>query len=65
MGKLTNQVAVAGGASKGIGGRIAMALADEAAVVVLNYSSSKGGAGRVVREDTAKGGVSNQHSTPL
>jgi 3-oxoacyl-[acyl-carrier protein] reductase len=56
MGKLTNQVAVVTGASKGIGAGIAKALAAEGASVVVNYSSSKDGADTVVKEITAKGG---------
>lgn len=56
MGKLTNQVAVVTGASKGIGAGIAKALAAEGASVVVNYSSSREGADKVVNEITAKGG---------
>lgn len=56
MGKLTNQVAVVTGASKGIGAEIAKALAAEGASVVVNYSSSKEGAERVVHEIKAVGG---------
>jgi 3-oxoacyl-[acyl-carrier protein] reductase len=56
MGKLTNQVAVVTGASKGIGAGIAKALAAEGASVVVNYSSSKEGADRVVQEIISKGG---------
>lgn len=56
MGKLTDQVAVVTGASKGLGAGIAKALAAEGASVVVNYSSSKEGADRVVQEITAKGG---------
>jgi 3-oxoacyl-[acyl-carrier protein] reductase len=56
MGKLSNQVAVVTGASKGIGAGIAKALAAEGASVVVNYSSSKAGADKVVQEITAKGG---------
>jgi 3-oxoacyl-[acyl-carrier protein] reductase len=56
MGKLTNQVAVVTGASKGIGAGIAKALAAEGASVVVNYASSKEDAERVVREITGKGG---------
>jgi len=58
MGKLTNQVAVVTGASKGIGAAISIALAAEGASVVVNYASSKEGADRVVKEITAKGGKS-------
>jgi 3-oxoacyl-[acyl-carrier protein] reductase len=56
MGKLTNQVAIVTGASKGIGAGIAKALAAEGASVVVNYSSSKEGADKVIQEITAKGG---------
>jgi 3-oxoacyl-[acyl-carrier protein] reductase len=56
MGKLSNQVAVVTGASKGIGAGIAKALAAEGASVVVNYSSSKAGADKVVQEITVKGG---------
>jgi 3-oxoacyl-[acyl-carrier protein] reductase len=56
MGKITNQVAVVTGASKGIGAAIAKAFAAEGASVVVNYASSKEGADRVVKEITAKGG---------
>ena len=56
MGKLTGQVAVVTGASKGIGAGIAKALAAEGASVVVNYASSKEGADRVVKEITSKGG---------
>jgi 3-oxoacyl-[acyl-carrier protein] reductase len=56
VGKLSNQVAVITGASKGIGAAIAKALAAEGASVVVNYASSKEGADRVVQEITSKGG---------
>lgn len=56
MSKLKNQVAVVTGASKGIGAGIAKALAGEGAAVVVNYSSSKEGADKVVAEITASGG---------
>ena len=56
MGKLKDQVAVVTGASKGIGAGIAKALAAEGASVVVNYSSSKSGADKVVAEITSKGG---------
>lgn len=56
MGKLSNRVAVVTGASKGIGAGIAKSLAAEGASVVVNYSSSKEGAERVVSEIKAEGG---------
>jgi 3-oxoacyl-[acyl-carrier protein] reductase len=56
MGKLANKVAVVTGASKGIGAGIAKQLAAEGASVVVNYSTSKDGADRVVNEIVAAGG---------
>ncbi|MGA2420635.1 MAG: glucose 1-dehydrogenase [Candidatus Acidiferrum sp.] len=54
--KLPNKVAVVTGASKGIGASIAKHLAAEGASVVVNYSSSKEGAERVVAEIAKAGG---------
>ena len=56
MSKLKGKVAVVTGASKGIGASIAEHLAAEGAKVVVNYSSSKEGADRVVAKIKAKGG---------
>jgi len=56
MNKLANKVAVVTGASKGIGAGTAKSLAAEGASVVVNYSSSKEGADKVVSEITKKGG---------
>jgi len=55
-GKLTDQVAIVTGASKGIGAEIAKQLAAEGANVVVNYASSKEGADRVVDEIAKRGG---------
>src|SRR6266704_779455 len=54
--KLKGKVAVVTGASKGIGASIALHLAAEGASVVVNYSSSKEGADRVVAEIVRQGG---------
>jgi 3-oxoacyl-[acyl-carrier protein] reductase len=56
LGKLHGKVAVVTGASKGIGAAIAKALAGEGAAVVVNYSSSKQGADRVVADIAGRGG---------
>ncbi|WP_263381881.1 SDR family NAD(P)-dependent oxidoreductase [Granulicella arctica] len=56
MAKLANKVAVVTGASKGIGAAIAKQLAAAGASVVVNYSSSKEGADKVVAEIVQAGG---------
>ncbi|HEY5778915.1 MAG TPA: SDR family oxidoreductase [Terrimicrobiaceae bacterium] len=54
--KLTDKVAIVTGASKGIGAAISKALAAEGARVVINYSSSREAAERVVSEIASDGG---------
>jgi 3-oxoacyl-[acyl-carrier protein] reductase len=56
MANLNGKVAVVTGASKGIGAGIAKALAAEGASVVVNYSSSKDGAEKVVADIVKSGG---------
>ena len=55
-GKLNGRVAVITGASKGIGAGIAKEFASEGAAVIVNYSSSKKDADKVVDEITKRGG---------
>jgi 3-oxoacyl-[acyl-carrier protein] reductase len=54
--KLAGKVAIVTGASKGIGASIAMHLAAEGAAVVVNFSSSREGAERVVAQIEKTGG---------
>jgi 3-oxoacyl-[acyl-carrier protein] reductase len=56
MSKLKGKVAIVTGASKGIGASIAKGLGAEGASVVVNYSSSKESADRVVAQIKDKGG---------
>jgi 3-oxoacyl-[acyl-carrier protein] reductase len=57
MKKLTNKIAFVTGASKGIGAGIAKELALAGATVIVNYSTSQGGAEKVVSEIIDAGGL--------
>ena len=54
--KLEGKVAIVTGGSKGIGASIAEKLGEEGASVVVNYSTSKAGADKIVKAIQQKGG---------
>jgi 3-oxoacyl-[acyl-carrier protein] reductase len=56
MSRLSEKVAIVTGASKGIGGAIATAMAAEGAHVAVNYSSDREGAERVAQTIIENGG---------
>lgn len=56
MGSLSGKVAIVTGASNGIGRAIAERMADDGAIVVVNYNHSEGKAKEVVTGIQAKGG---------
>src|SRR2546430_17307107 len=55
-GKLNGKVAVVTGASKGIGAGIAKELAAEGAAVIVNYTSAKSDADKIVDQISKAGG---------
>jgi 3-oxoacyl-[acyl-carrier protein] reductase len=57
MSELTGKVALVTGSSKGIGTAIAKAISKAGASVVVNYSSDKDGADKVVSAIIAAGGT--------
>lgn len=56
MNKLKDKVAIVTGASKGIGAAIAKEFSKEGAAVVVNYSTSKAAADKIVNEIKKEGG---------
>ncbi|MDH1629561.1 SDR family NAD(P)-dependent oxidoreductase [Pseudomonas mosselii] len=56
MKKLENKVALVTGSSKGIGAEIARTLADQGAVVIINYTSSRAEAEALINSIVATGG---------
>jgi len=57
VGKLDGKVALVSGGAKGIGAAIARSLANEGAVVAVNYARDREAAERVVKEITSLGGT--------
>lgn len=59
---LNGKVAVVTGASRGIGRQIAISMAKEGAVVIVNYNGSAAKAEDVVKEITEAGGQAEARS---